>query len=98
MKLPESTKKSTKWDVKVFLDYCGHQNIKCDFESITEDALADILKKFYGNIRKKDGQLYTPSALVGIRAAINRKLTSPPLERNINILEGSRFLAANRIF
>ena len=64
---------------------------------MSEQELGDILKKFYANIRKKTGELYTPSALVCIRAAIHRTVTSPPCSRSINILQGSDFIAANLI-
>ena len=39
-----------------------------------------------------------PSALTGIRAAIHRHLTCAPLSRNINILQDSEFMSANKMF
>ena len=96
--VPESIRRSTEWGTKVFEEYCARNKIPLDYESIDEEELATILKKFYSSIRKKDGSLYTPSGLVGIRAAIHRKLIAPPFERSINILQGEKFVAANRIF
>ena len=49
-------------------------------------------------MRKGNGELYTPSALVGIRAAIHRYIVQPPFIRNINILEGIDFTSANKVF
>ena len=39
-----------------------------------------------------------PSALTGIRAAIHRHLTCAPLSRNINILQDSEIMSANKMF
>ena len=96
--VPINTKRSTSWGTKLFEQYCERNKINVNYESIEEEELSQILKKFYSCIRKKDGSLYTPSALVGIRSAIHRKITSPPFERNLNILQGEKFIAANRIF
>ena len=42
--------------------------------------------------------MLTPSALTGIRAAINCALTSPPYERNVNIIAYRPFMTANQMF
>lgn len=96
--VPENTKRSTKWGISVFDNYCARNSVVVDFQTVAEDELACVLKKFYASIRKKNGELYTPSALVGIRAALHRTISSPPFERNLNIIQGEKFTAANRIF
>ena len=96
--VPNSTKRSTAWGTKVFEKWLEKRNIEIDLHQISADDLALHLKKFYAEIKKKNGELYTPSALVGIRAAIHRTLINPPYMRNINILGGENFVAANRVF
>ena len=49
-------------------------------------------------MKTEKGQALTPSALTGIRAAIHRHLTCAPLSRNINILQDSEFMSANKMF
>ena len=49
-------------------------------------------------MKTEEGQAITPSALTGIRVAIHRHLTCAPLSRNINILQDSEFMSANKMF
>ena len=49
-------------------------------------------------MKTEKGQALTPSALTGIRAAIHHHLTCAPLSRNINILQDSEFMSANKMF
>ena len=63
-------------------NYSGSQNSKCN--------------GLEWNSAK--GQALTPSALTGIRVAIHRHLTCAPLSRNINILQDSEFMSANKMF
>ena len=97
--VPENTKKVRNGEVKFLkIINCERNSVDIDLHTTSEEELAGVLKRFYTNIRKKSGELYTPSALVGIRSAIHRKITSPPYERSINIVSGDKFIAANRIF
>ena len=86
--IPQSTKRSTEWGFKVFQRWTDKRNVNIDVKTVNAEDLANALRKFYAEVKKQDGGMYTPSALVGIRAAIHRKLISPPNVRNINILEG----------
>ena len=96
--IPESTKRSTVWGTNVFKKWQTKRQLNIDFSTISAEELAGHLKKFYAELKKSNGDLYTPSALVGIRAAIHRALVNPPYMRNINILDGVEFIAANRVF
>ena len=49
-------------------------------------------------MKTEKGQALTPSALTGIRAAIHRHVTCASLSRNINILQDSEFISANKMF
>lgn len=95
---PSTTKRSTVWGAKVFQKWQEKRQIEVDLNTVSAEDLAAHLKKFYAEVKKKNGELYTPSALVGIRAAIHRTLSNPPYMRNINILSGENFVAANRVF
>ena len=96
--IPESTKRSTSWGIGVFKKWLEKRQINVNFHEISSVELAIHLKKFYAEVRKGNGELYTPSALVGIMAAIHRYIVQPPFMRNINILEGIDFTSANKVF
>ena len=96
--IPEATKRSTAWGMSVFSKWLTKRQITIDFHDISAIELAGHLKKFYAEVKKVNGELYTPSALTGIRAAIHRAITSPPFMRNLNILDGQDFMAANKVF
>ena len=60
-------------------------------KTVSPTDLNEILLKFFAKVK-------TPSALTGIRAAIHRHLTCAPLSRNINILQDSESMSANKMF
>lgn len=94
----KSTKKATEWGLKKFDKWCEKRAIKVDLKTIDKKELNKILRKFYAEVKTEKGQALTPSALTGIRAAIHRHLTSAPLSRNVNILQDSDFMSANKMF
>ena len=51
------------------------------------------MRKFFAEGKTEKGQALTPSALT----AIHRHLTCAPLSRNINILQDSEFMSANKM-
>jgi len=59
--------------------------------------LADYLRYFYFNLRCQDGTFYSPRSLVCYRASIQRYLTSPEVNRTVNILKDSEFNRANGV-
>lgn len=68
-----------------------------DFHNITPEDLGKTLRKFYAEIKTKDGKKFAPGSLRGIRAGIHRALTSPPFNRNFNILVDKEFILANKM-
>lgn len=69
-----------------------------EFEALDEILLSELLKQFYGEVNPvKDGEINKRSSLRGIRAGINRHLTSPPYNRIINIVTDRAFIQANKI-
>ena len=96
--VPDSTSNATKSGVKKILNWLRKRSITVDFFTITEEELAPLLRRFYAEVRKDNGKPLTPSSLVGIRAAISRYLVAAPFYRNMNIVSGSNFVVANRMF
>ena len=96
--VPDATSRATKSGVKKFLDWARKRNMEVNLHSITGSELAPILRKFYAEVRKDNGKPLTPSSLVGIRAAINRHITSAPFYRNLNVVAGPDFVVANKMF
>jgi len=60
--------------------------------------IASNLRRFYGSLKSKAGKEYSKSAYVSIRSGINRHLTSPPHNRQINIMHDRDFMSANHVF
>ena len=48
--------------------------------------LNKCLQKFYLTIRKRDGNFYNKKSLTAIRAALDRHLRSPPLNKPFSII------------
>ena len=96
----KNTKRATEWGVKTFEKCCEKRKITVDLKTVSLSAtdLSEILRNFFAEVKTEKGQALTPGALTGIRAAIHRHLTCAPLSRNINILQDSEFMSANKIF
>ena len=95
---PQSTERSTKWGVKKLEVWLSKRAIMCDFHSVPAEELNMVLRRFYGELKSVNGDLFTSSALTGIRAAIHRYITGPPFNRSINIIQDKEFMPANRMF
>lgn len=84
-----------------FFSYIGwlvERDMATDFETLDEVALSNTLRQFYGEVNPtKEGDTYKRSSLRGIRAGINRHLTSPPFNRILNIVTDKTFIQANKI-
>lgn len=91
-----NTLKATKTAVKVFRDYLSEKGLDINFERHDKAQINAVLRKFYVEARKKDGDFYKKSALTGIRFGINRHLQS--VRRNIDIINDAEFNEANSIF
>ena len=60
----ENTQKATKGCRLLFDEYLKEKHIQ--FCPETANELANVLKKFYAEVRKKDGNPFVPSGLVSI--------------------------------
>ena len=86
--------KSYSRKFKIFLSSNGKPD---NIETMPENVLASYLRFFYSKLKREDGLYYSSSTLVCIRAAIHRFLTQAPVNRNIDILNGAMFKAANNM-
>ena len=67
----ENTKMSTKQHRLIFESYLKEKNIR---NPTTTVELAAVLRKFYAEARKKDGQMYSKNSLCSIRFSLFNSL------------------------
>ena len=60
--------------------------------------LDDTLGAFYAEVRSTDGNLYSKSTFVGIRASINRHLRAPPFDNTYSLMSDSSFHKSYQMF
>ena len=58
----------------VFESYLLEEKIELDLESVKTEELNKIMEKFYVEVRKQDGELYSKSTLLSIRFGIQRMI------------------------
>ena len=90
------TIRSTKASVKLFRDFLADKGESVEFEHYSKSELCSVLRTFYVEARKKNGDFYTTSSLNAMRFGINRHLQS--VRRNIDILTDLEFCDANRAY
>jgi hypothetical protein len=86
-------KKATKTAVSVFRQYLQARKISEDDVIRSKQILANVLRKFYAEARKRDGELYCKSSLLGIRFGLQRFYSS-----SMDIIKDPEFKEANSVF
>ncbi|PFX14624.1 Uncharacterized protein KIAA1958-like [Stylophora pistillata] len=97
---PGSTKKATKYAMKIFQDWLlipGNKFCLTPIEEMNKDELNACLKSFYTSARKQDGQFYKSSSLKANRAALDRYLCMPPHSKQFYIVADPAFTETNNI-
>ncbi len=89
----ENTKKATKTAVSVFRQYLKERKISEDDIIRSKQIFANVLRKFYAEARKRDGELYCKSSLLGIRFGLQRFYSS-----SMDIIKDPEFKEANSVF
>jgi hypothetical protein len=89
----ENTKKATKTAVSVFRYYIKERKISEDDVIRSKQIFANVLRKFYAEARKRDGELYCKSSLLGIRFGLQRFYSS-----SMDIIKDPEFKEANSVF
>ena len=82
----------------VISDWCKENDVDQSFEMLPSTELNQLLRRFYGNVRKADGTKYSKSSLNNLRAGIQRHLQAPPFSRSMNIIVDTEFTTANNLF
>ncbi|VDI35764.1 Hypothetical predicted protein [Mytilus galloprovincialis] len=90
-RVEETTKQQTDWGVRLFRGWLTENQYSDKFEELESSILNDRLCFFYPSLQTKKGTDYSKSALVGIRAAISRHLTSPPYNHSPATLQNKVF-------
>ena len=94
---PPSTTNSTHWGVKKFEEWCIKRNVTIDLKTVDVKVLADVLRRFYAEAKTNKGLPLSPSGIIGVRAALHRKITQAPISRVLNILTHPSFIIANNM-
>ncbi len=80
-----------------FQEFLSSKGFRDAIEICAEAKLNKYLRYYYSSLRKGDGGYFAPSTLGCIRAGIHRYLTSAPVNRVIDIINGAEFCSANRM-
>ena len=81
----------------LFLEWPVSRSLSDEFEELPVDNFADILRQFYAEVRNRKGETYGKSALINLRASIQRHISSPPYNRTMNIMKDRDFIPANHV-
>lgn len=95
--VPMSTQKQTKNHVKKFKSFLMEKNLSVNIEKAPSEILANYLSYFYYSLRTKEGKPYSPASLICIRAAIQRYLNSPEINRKIDLVNGKDYVRCNGV-
>ena len=93
----ENTVKNTTWGLKIFRDWLRENGIDVVFEFLTPCEIDKLLASFYVTVRRVNGEYYSKSAYICIRAAIQRHLQNPPYNVTFSILNDANFLHSNQL-
>ncbi|KAK3721649.1 hypothetical protein QZH41_003672 [Actinostola sp. cb2023] len=89
------TKKTTKWVVKTFEDWCRDRGIQKTLVEMSDEELDSFLWRFYAEARNKAGQDYSRSTLLSFRNAIERHLSTQ--DRHLTIAKNPVFKRSNKM-
>ena len=95
-----NTVKSTNTWLTVFRSWCDGRGIDCNLESYDDNKveLDAVLQRFYGEVRKQNGDDYEPDSLAVMQNGLQRYLrekncaysiiTDPAFKKSNEVLEG----------
>ena len=82
----------------ILTEWLQENNLDAQFENKKPEDVAQLLKRFYGEVRKQDGTEYKHQSLISIRSCINRHLNSPPYNWNLDMVHSDIVKEANNVF
>lgn len=94
---PISSVQQEKAHIKKFKTFLKNQNMDDNIETCAVDILAQKLRFFYNSLKKNNGEPYSGTSLLCIRAAIHRYLSTSPVNRAVNIITDNDFMVANNM-
>ena len=87
-----NTKRATKLAIQVCEDYLTKKERS---QSVEKAKLASVLKSFFVEARKADGNPYSKSLLTALRFGLNRQFKNV---HGIDIISDKDFKEANKVF
>ena len=91
----KSTEKQTKHYIAMFLSFLKENKLPDDLKQIPLRYLESYLRLWFSRLKKKDGNVYSPTTLSCCRAAIHRHLLNV---RYIPLIGNDQFVAFDRTF
>ena len=85
------------WYFVDWLSETGRKN-QLEFEKLSPEALAVLLKEFYYGVRSKKNARYSRSAYKSIRAGLQRHLEGRPYFRKFSLSKDNVFKEANTVY
>ena len=95
-KSSSNTKRATELSFNVLNSYLQSRKINFNFTEINKKELNEILRKFYVEVRKQDGNYYSKASFVALRFGIQQRIKE--LDISVNIIEDPEFYYANEVF
>ena len=96
----ENTRKATKNAVATFLAFCNEvtpeEPVKKteSLEKMSKNELNKVLTNFWPKVRKKNGDNYKKTALMGLRFSLQRHFL---LKRDFDIINVGEFFKSNQV-
>lgn len=81
------TQRITRMALRVFFQFIFSHGIELDLKMASKKELAQVLKQFFLEVRKNDGQMYKRNALRAIKFGLNRGFKVKREEFNFNDVE-----------
>ena len=91
-----NTDNSTDVSWRVFTAYLCAKSITLNPATISKSDLNDVLKVFYVDVRKADGDYYKKKSMTTIRFGIQRRFHE--LRSGLDIINDTEFATANEMF
>lgn len=91
----KNTASQTQYYVDKFKLFLTSQKLPETIETMPVRYLSQYLRLWYAKSTKCNGEPFSPSTLVCMRAAIQRYLNSSDVNQNVNIIDGEDFKLAN---
>ncbi|CAC5403754.1 KCTD1_15 [Mytilus coruscus] len=96
--IASSTEKANKRASNLLREYLSEKNEDTHFEQYSRGRLNDVLKHFYLDARKPDGEMYKVNSLDSFRYSLNRYLKAPPFLKEFDIMKHEDFNESNQVF